>query len=196
MFRSTESAPGGYPRGHTRDTRVPPCRKSLGDLARGKRPPPHAGDAPSSRPSSTAPNVGLQRCIPHAEAGAEEGEGHRSAGLGGVPRRQLLARLAPLNARVAPLWLCLLVAGCATMGKTAAVSLTMKRTPDTPNDATVTIDEEYVGPLYYVQAKGVRIPVGEHRITVEKAGYFPYDELIVADRKPIHLQVRLVPVPD
>ena len=35
-----------------------------------------------------------------------------------------------------------------------------------PRDASVSIDEEYIGPLGIVAARGVRLPVGEHRITV------------------------------
>ena len=65
-----------------------------------------------------------------------------------------------------------------------------------PRDASVIIDEEYVGPLWIVAARGVRLPVGEHRITVQKEGYFPWDKLVVADRQPIVLDVTLVAVPD
>jgi hypothetical protein len=78
----------------------------------------------------------------------------------------------------------------------AAVSLQMKRSATTPADASVTIDEEYIGPLGYVAAHGVRLPVGQHRISVEKEGYFPWDQLVEADRKPIHLDVTLEPIPD
>ena len=63
-------------------------------------------------------------------------------------------------------------------------------------DATVIIDEEYIGPLAYVAARGVRLPVGTHRITVERDGYFPFDTTVVADRKPIFLEIKLSPVPD
>jgi hypothetical protein len=72
----------------------------------------------------------------------------------------------------------------------------MKRTATTPADASVTIDEEYIGPLGYVAARGVRLPVGQHRISVEKEGYFPWDQLVEADRQPIHLDVTLEPIPD
>jgi hypothetical protein len=72
----------------------------------------------------------------------------------------------------------------------------MVRSPQTPRDASVIIDEEYIGPLYYVAARGVRLPVGQHRITVEREGYFPWDRLIEADRKPVLLKVHLVRVPD
>jgi len=70
------------------------------------------------------------------------------------------------------------------------------RKAKTPADATVTLDEEYIGPLGYVAARGVRLPVGTHRVTVEKEGYFPYDAIIVAVRMPIKLEVKLTPVPD
>jgi len=78
----------------------------------------------------------------------------------------------------------------------AAVSLKVTRDKRTPRDAGVWIDEEFIGPLSYVAAYGVRLPVGEHRITVQKAGYFPWDRLVTADREPIHLDVHLEPIPD
>jgi hypothetical protein len=78
----------------------------------------------------------------------------------------------------------------------AAVSLKMDLSRQSPGDASVFIDEEYVGPLGYVAARGVRLPVGEHRITVQRDGYFPWDRLVVADRQPIHLSVELEPIPD
>jgi hypothetical protein len=86
--------------------------------------------------------------------------------------------------------------GCATMNLRAAVTMQLKRVGNTPRDASVIIDEQYIGPLTYVAAHGVRLPVGEHRITVQKPGYFPWDRLVEADREPIHLEVELVPIPD
>ena len=87
-------------------------------------------------------------------------------------------------------------AGCATQGLRAAITLRMERTKTTPANASVYIDEEYVAPLYIVQAHGIRLPVGEHRITVQKDGYFPYDRLVKAGREPIQLEVELTPIPD
>lgn len=81
------------------------------------------------------------------------------------------------------------------MGR-AAVSMRMSREAETPRDAAVFIDEQYVGRLGFVIQRGVRLPVGEHRITVQKEGYFPWDEIVVADREPIQLNVVLEPIPD
>jgi hypothetical protein len=78
----------------------------------------------------------------------------------------------------------------------AAVSMSMSYAKNTPADASVSIDEQYVGPLGYVAAHGVRLPEGEHRISVTKAGYFPWDRLVVADTSPIKLDVTLEPIPD
>ncbi len=89
---------------------------------------------------------------------------------------------------------CLLVAGCT--GLTPAVSMRVKPHPKTPLDASVWIDEEFVGLLGYVTARGVRLREGEHRITIERDGYFPWDRIVVSDREPIQLDVRLIPIPD
>lgn len=84
----------------------------------------------------------------------------------------------------------------AACGVRAAVSLRFDVQPDTPLDASVMIDEEFIGLLGYVAARGVRLPEGSHRITVEREGYFPYDRIVVSDRKPIHLDVRLTRLPE
>ena len=88
-----------------------------------------------------------------------------------------------------------LLSGCSE-GLNAAVSLKVARSPETPRDASVIIDEQYIGPLGYVAAHGVRLRLGEHRISVEKTGYFPFDRLVVADRDDLRLDVKLEPVPD
>lgn len=64
--------------------------------------------------------------------------------------------------------------------------------------AQVTIDDQPIGQLGYVARRGVALPPGEHRITVEKSGYFPWDELVEAKegQGPIELDVQLVPIPD
>ena len=100
-------------------------------------------------------------------------------------------RLTPWRAWSAALPL-LCAAGCLR------AAVTLKLTPDqgTPADAKVTIDEQFIGLLGFVGARGVRLPEGEHRISVEREGYFPYDEIVVSDRQPIHLRVHLRRLPD
>jgi len=78
----------------------------------------------------------------------------------------------------------------------AVVPVRLHRSPTTPRDADVFVDEEYVGPLYLVAAQGMRLPVGKHRITVTSQGYFPWDRLVETDRTPIQLSVTLVPIPE
>ena len=77
-----------------------------------------------------------------------------------------------------------------------AVPMTVERAADAPRDASVYIDEQFVGLLGVVAARGVRLPEGEHRITVEKVGYFPWDQRVVSERQPIHLKVELRKVPE
>jgi hypothetical protein len=111
-----------------------------------------------------------------------------------------LTVLTPYFAMLAALALAVLIAlsltNCEPGVGRAAVSLKLGRAPKTPADAAVTIDDEYIGPLAYIAARGVRLPVGKHHITVEKAGYFPWDQLVEADRDAIFLKVELEPIPD
>ena len=88
-----------------------------------------------------------------------------------------------------------LFTGCGP-GPVPAVTLKLVRSPESPRDASVIIDEEYIGPLGIVAARGVRIPLGEHRISVEKTGYFPYDQLVVSDRDDVKLDIKLERIPD
>lgn len=88
-----------------------------------------------------------------------------------------------------------LLGGC-TLGLRSAVSMKVTRAKTTPRDASVYIDEEFIGPLYYVAAHGIRLPTGKHRISIARDGYFPWDGLVEADRQPIALNVELVPIPD
>jgi hypothetical protein len=93
----------------------------------------------------------------------------------------------------------LLVVGallCGCQAQRAAVHLSLARAVETPRDASVYIDEQFVGFLGVVAARGVRLPEGEHRISVEKVGYFPWDRLVVSDRKPIALNVELRRIPE
>jgi hypothetical protein len=58
------------------------------------------------------------------------------------------------------------------------------------------VDGRYIGTLAAVEARGVRLVEGEHRISVEKVGYFPFDAVVVSDLKPIHLTVEMLELPD
>ena len=75
------------------------------------------------------------------------------------------------------------------------VSLRMQGTPP---EATVVIDDEAVGTLELVTARGVALPVGLHYVTVRAEGYFPWDRRIEAKlgAGPVRLEVALTRVPD
>jgi hypothetical protein len=100
-------------------------------------------------------------------------------------------RRAPASTLVA---LALTVAGCQLAAyPSQTVSLRVK---GNVADAQVTIDDIPVGVLAFVTARGVALPPGRHRVTVERTGYFPFDTLVEAKSEPIYLQVVLVPIPD
>jgi hypothetical protein len=84
-----------------------------------------------------------------------------------------------------------LLAGCG--GAMRTVSLRVKG--NVP-DASVTIDDQYLGSLAFVSKRGVAMPPGKHRITVEKPGFFPWDRVVEATEQPVSLDVVLVPIPD
>ena len=46
--------------------------------------------------------------------------------------------------------------------------------------------------------RGVALPPGKHRITVEKSGFFPWDRLVEVREgdPPIQLDVGMVKIPD
>lgn len=88
----------------------------------------------------------------------------------------------------------LLLTACAP-SLPATVSL---RVSGNVRDADVRIDDQYLGAFAFVAKKGVALPPGQHRITVEKAGYFAWDKVVVANEgdPPIKLDVILVEIPD
>lgn len=89
----------------------------------------------------------------------------------------------------------LAAAGCGPAKEPRTVSLRMVGSP--PN-ASVTIDDQFVGSLAVVAARGVALPPGQHRISVEAAGYFPVDQIVEAKEGsgPIRIEAKLTPVPD
>lgn len=84
-----------------------------------------------------------------------------------------------------------LAAGCG-----AALETVSLRVKGNVPDAAVTIDDQYLGSLAFVSKRGVAMPPGKHRVTVEKPGYFPWDRVVEATEQPVHLDVQLVPIPD
>ncbi|HQK19620.1 MAG TPA: PEGA domain-containing protein [Polyangiaceae bacterium] len=66
------------------------------------------------------------------------------------------------------------------------------------SDAIVHIDDQYLGTFSIVEARGVALPPGQHRISVEKPGYFPWDRLVdVKEGDPLlRLEVELKKIPD
>lgn len=109
--------------------------------------------------------------------------------------RYLTPYVALFAALVLAVMLVISLSSCQATEK-PAVSLTVTRGAKSPRDAAVTIDEEYIGPLGYVAARGVKLPAGKHRITIEKPGFFPWDRLVEATTQPISLDVELEPIPD
>jgi len=86
---------------------------------------------------------------------------------------------------------------CGAPGPGAAATTSLRMT-GSPADARVTIDDEIVGSLDMVEARGVALPPGKHRVSVEAPGYFPFDTIIEAKEgeKVVRLQAKLVPIPD
>lgn len=91
--------------------------------------------------------------------------------------------------------LCVL-SGCMTMGLKSAVDFSVVVEKSTPRQALVYIDGQYIGTLGAVEARGLRLPEGKHRVTIELAGYFPYDQIVRSDLKPISLAVELLKLPE
>jgi hypothetical protein len=91
----------------------------------------------------------------------------------------------------------LALSACGGAATTPAKTVSLRMT-GAPNDARVTVDDQIVGSLDMVQARGVALPPGTHRVSVEAPGYFPFDKTVEAKEgeKSVRLEVKLVPVPD
>jgi hypothetical protein len=87
----------------------------------------------------------------------------------------------------------LLSTGCSAQLQTVSLKLTAN-----VDDAEVTIDDEAVGSVARVEKRGVALPPGKHRISIEKTGYFPYDGEVLAKPgdKSVTVEVTLEKVPD
>ena len=96
--------------------------------------------------------------------------------------------------------LALLLGSASGCFRTAAAPTTSLRlaAPSVPKGAKVTIDDQVLGSLDFVIKRGVALPPGKHRITIEAPGYLPWDaEVDVSDKGGlVNLDVRLIPIPD
>jgi hypothetical protein len=91
-----------------------------------------------------------------------------------------------------------LVLGAASCGPPRSPRTVSMRMTGSPKSASVTVDDQYVGTLEIVAARGVALPPGAHRVSVEAPGYFPWDRIVEAKegQPPIRLEVTLVAIPD
>jgi hypothetical protein len=96
--------------------------------------------------------------------------------------------------RLAALALWLAACGAAN----AAPRTVSLRMTGAPGDARVMVDDQIVGTLDVVTARGVALPPGKHRVSVEAPGYFPYDTLVEAKEgeRFVRIEAKLVPIPD
>ncbi len=76
------------------------------------------------------------------------------------------------------------------------VSVRMKAGTRAPGDALVSIDDVVIGNLALIAKRGLAVKPGHHRVTVERAGYFPWDRAIDATEAPVMLDVDMVPIPE
>lgn len=87
----------------------------------------------------------------------------------------------------------LLLVACGGSGKTVSLRVASSTGP---SNASVTIDDIFVGTLDVVSKRGVGVPPGIHHVTVEAAGFLPWDKRVEATDAPLLLDVKLTPIPD
>jgi len=82
--------------------------------------------------------------------------------------------------------------------KPPTTSLRLAPTEDAPKNARVIVDDQPIGSLAFVTKRGVALPPGKHRMTIEAEGYLPWDMEVDAGDKGglIKLDVKLVKKPD
>ncbi|MBI2391955.1 MAG: PEGA domain-containing protein [Deltaproteobacteria bacterium] len=103
----------------------------------------------------------------------------------------------PATAVMGALALSALLIACAP-AKPPTTSLRLAPAQDAPKNARVIIDDQPVGSLDFITKRGVALPPGKHRITIEADGYLPWDLEVDAGDKGglIKLDVKMVKVPD
>ncbi len=66
-----------------------------------------------------------------------------------------------------------------------------------PKNALVVVDEQVIGYLAEVQARGFAVLPGKHFITVKAPGYLPFDHILqTSDRQKEVISVQLEKWPD
>ena len=100
--------------------------------------------------------------------------------------------------RALPVAVVALVVIAGACGPRPAVPTVSLRMNGGPPNASVTIDDVFVGTLNAVKSRGVALPPGVHRVSVEAPGHLPWDEVVEAKEGAgtLRLDVNLVPVPD
>ena len=90
------------------------------------------------------------------------------------------------------------LASVIACGPPAAGPTVSMRMAGEPPNASVTVDDVFVGTLDVVMRRGVALPPGMHRVSVEAPGHLPWDKMVEAKegQGPLRLDVRLLPVPD
>lgn len=98
----------------------------------------------------------------------------------------------------ASLLLLLALSMAPACGPAAAPKTVSMRMVGGPPNASVTVDDMFVGTLEVVSRRGVALPPGSHRVSVEAPGHLPWDRLIEAKegQPPVQLDVKLVAIPD
>jgi len=93
------------------------------------------------------------------------------------------------------LWAALALAACGPAASPKTVSM---RIFGGPPNASVTVDDIFVGTLDVVSTRGVALPPGVHHVSVEAPGHLPWDKVVEAPEgsAPVRLDVKLVPIPD
>ena len=102
-----------------------------------------------------------------------------------------------MGVRTSALALLVALAGVACGPPAAAKTVSMRVNGGPPN-ASVTVDDTFVGTLDVVSRRGVALPPGTHRVSVEAPGHLPWDKVIEAKegQAPVQLDVKLVAIPD
>ena len=103
------------------------------------------------------------------------------------------------GARLASAVVFVLASGLACVSSVPkTTSLRMFPSAGAPPAARVTIDDEPVGSLRLITERGVALPPGKHRITIEAEGYLPWDREVDAGKGGglVKVDVALVKIPD